>query len=94
MAYIGNKDGPRESEIVERLGAEYFGISESDLESDVAWYTDEEVRGEVKPVHRDEAGRCYLLFSGPGGTTQTFYLEEHGLRLTGKVEIHPSVARS
>lgn len=92
MAYIGNKDGPRESVIVEHLGHEYFGITPAQLAEEVACYRDEEMRGEVGPVQRDEDGRHYLLFSGPGGKQKKFYLEEHGYVLTGTIETQPTTA--
>ena len=94
MAFIGNKDGPRQSDIIERLGPDYFGITPTQLADDADFCRDEESRGEVMPVLCGDDGQYYLLFSGPGGTQQMFYLEEHGFTLTGKVKIQPSAARS
>ncbi len=87
MAYLGNKDGPRESEILDRLGPAYFGCSIEGLEEDINHHRYAESRGEVVPVHVDEAGRPYVEFSSPiPGRVQRFVLEEHGYHLRGKIE--------
>lgn len=87
MAYIGTKQGPRESEIVSRLGAAYFGISPAALERDIEDYQDSERRGEITPVRRDESGRYFIRFSAAGGGIQNFYLDEHGYALDGDVRV-------
>ena len=87
MAYVGNKDGPRESEIIDRLGAAYFGITQAALEDEIAWNRLSEGRREITPVRRDESGRYYIKFSAPDGGEQYFYLDEHGYTLEGEVRI-------
>lgn len=87
MAYVGNTHGPRKSEIVERLGPEYFGITGADLEAEIGLYEGDELRGEVDPVRKDKQGRYYLRFRAPGGGGQRFYLDEHGYSIPGKVKI-------
>lgn len=95
MAYVGNRRGPRESEIVRRLGAAYFGISEAALEDEIDnWYLPEEARGMITPVRRNKAGRYYIKFSAPGGGHQDFYLDEHGYSLEGDVRIWDEDAQS
>ncbi len=76
MSYIGNRNGPRELEILNKLGPNYFGCSAEDLESDISHHQYAESRGEVVPVHIDEKGRPYIKFSSPKpGETQRFILE-------------------
>lgn len=87
MAFVGNRQGPRESDIVRRLGASYFGITEEALESEIADYKFSEQRGWITPVRQDPDGRYYILFSAPHGKEQLFYLDENGLALQGEVRI-------
>lgn len=84
MAFLGNLQGPRESEIVEKLGLEYFGIDWERIENDIEWYS--ERRGEVVPVHVDEEGKTYIIFSSPDKKGQRFYLKEAGYQLTGPIK--------
>lgn len=83
MAYVGNTHGPRKSEIVDRLGPEYFGITGADLEAEIGLYDGDEQRGVVDPVRKDKQGRYYLVFRAPGGGSQKFYLDEHGYSIPG-----------
>ena len=86
MAYLGNRNGPRESEIVDRLGPSYFGCSPVGLEEDISHHIYAESRGKVVPVHIDEKGRPYIEFSSPRpGKVNWFILEEHGYQLKGKI---------
>lgn len=62
MAFLGNLHGPRKSEIVEKLGPEYFGIDWKRIENDIEWYKDSERRGEIVPVHVDKEGKPYIVF--------------------------------
>lgn len=89
MAYVGNRNGPRESEIVARLGATYFGISPEELDAEIQLYRDDEEDDEVTPVRRDDDGRYYILFKAPEGGQQWFFLDEHGYTLEGDVRIWP-----
>lgn len=84
MGFVGNKNGPRKSEIVAKLGNHYFGISKTALAEEIEIYLEEERSGEVDPIHVDKNNRPYLNFIGPGKRTQKFYLEEHGYNLHGK----------
>lgn len=45
--YVGNKSGPRKSEIVVHLGAEYFGISKSQLDEEIEISLEEERNGKL-----------------------------------------------
>jgi hypothetical protein len=73
VAYLGNLNGPRESEIQDRLGASYFGCSPAALEEDIAHHVYAESRDEVVAVHVDHQGHAYVEFSSPtGGTPQRF----------------------
>ncbi|MDP9178260.1 MAG: hypothetical protein M3O61_11325 [Gemmatimonadota bacterium] len=84
MAYVGNTEsGVRESWIVNRLGASYFGISQQALESQIEDYEYGESRNEITPVRQDEDGRYYIVYSAPGGGRQNFYLDTAGYELKG-----------
>jgi len=86
MAYFGNKDSPRESGILERMGPSFFGCSAAVLEEDVSFARWSEQRADVLPVHVDANGRPCVVFSSPvAGRTQTFYLEDHAIVLAGEV---------
>lgn len=87
MAYLGNKNGPRESDILNRLGPNYFGCSPAGLEEDISYHVYAESRGEVVPVHIDEEGRPYIEFSSSDKSKpQRFYLEENGYILRGDIK--------
>lgn len=87
MAHFGSKDGPRESDVLEKMGAQFFGCSALELEEDVSYAQLSEQRGEVLPVHVDAAGRPYVIFSSPvPAQPQTFYLEDHGFVLVGEIK--------
>jgi hypothetical protein len=73
VAFLGNANGPRESEVVDELGHEYFGITPQALEDDISDYAHSERRGHVVPVHVDEEGRPFVLFTRPNGPNR-FYL--------------------
>ena len=81
MGFIGAVGGPKKSEIVRSLGASFFGLSEAAWQAEISIYHDEEFRGEVDAVHKDPTGRYFVLFYGPEGDCQRFYLEEHGYTL-------------
>jgi hypothetical protein len=86
MGYVGNINGPRKSEIVRKLGASYFGISDEELDKEIQIYLDEEYSGEIDPIQLDENKKPYLLFYGPEKIIQKFYLDSAGYKLTGKVK--------
>ena len=86
MAFLGNKNGPRESEIVENLGPEYFGINWERLENEIEWYKEGERRNEVASVHIDEEGEPYVIFSSPDKKNRHFYLNRYGYQLTGLIQ--------
>jgi hypothetical protein len=86
MAYLGNRDGPRESDILDRMGFSFFGCSPIGLEEDISYHRFAEARGEVVPVHVDQTGRAYVVFSSPQpGKTTRYVLEEHGYSLMGNI---------
>lgn len=87
MGFVGSRTGPRKSEIVAKLGAEYFGISKAALEAEIEIYRDEEFRGVVDPIYEDDSGRRYLIFRAPKGSTQHFYLNENGYHIEGDLLI-------
>jgi hypothetical protein len=87
MAYLGNKDGPRESDILNHLGPGYFGCSPAQLEEDISYHLYAESRNEVVPVHIDEDGRPYIEFSSPDPERINRYvLEEHDYLLKGEIK--------
>lgn len=86
MACLGNSKGPRESEIVDRLGYNYFGISPAQLEYDIEMWQESERLNEVRPVHVDENGKPYILLSKANSDPARFYLEEYGYFLEGGIK--------
>jgi len=86
MSFVGNKDGPRKSEIVQKPGPDYFGISMEELETDIQLYRDDEYNGLAEPVYVDKDGRHFLAFYSPNGGTRRFYLEENGYHLEGQID--------
>lgn len=85
MSYLGNKNGPRESEMIERLGPDYFGITLEALENEILHSRVAESREEVVPVRIDENGQPFVLFSSPDKKGQRFYLLREGYVLQGMV---------
>lgn len=89
MAYLGNKTGPRESDILNRLGPGYFGCSPAELEEDISYHLYAESRNEIVAVHVDEVGRPYVEFSAPKASKiHRYILEEHGHMLRGKIKTY------
>lgn len=89
MAFVGNRNGPAQSEILSKLGAEYFGCSTEALEEDISFHVSSESLGEVVPVNVDESGQPYLIFRSPvPDELQRFYLEIGGYRLRGDIETY------
>ena len=86
MGFIGNRKGPRMSEIILKLGPDYFGTSMEKLEQDIELNWEEEYHGLVDPVYVDKDGRRFLKFHAPNGGTQRFYLEENGYHLEGSID--------
>jgi hypothetical protein len=87
MAFVGNLKGPRESFILDCLGPNYFGCSVSGLEEDIAFHVDAERRSEVVPVHVDETGKPFIVFSSSDSQKpQRYYLEENGSSLEGEIK--------
>lgn len=84
MGYVGNRNGPCKSVIVDNLGLDYFGITAEQLETEIEIYKDEEWHGDIDLVYVDKDRRPYLLFNAPGNKTQKFYLDEYGYKLKGK----------
>jgi len=95
MAFVGNRTGPRKSEILSRLGPEYFGITGDELEYEIEQCRQDERDGVVDCVFVDSNSRRYLEFYAPGGAIQIFYLDEHGYALEGDVlEEYKAVSES
>jgi len=86
MSFVGNRKGPRKSEIAQKLGPDYFGISMEKFEAEIQLYRDDEYNGIVDPVYVDKDGRRFLEFYAPNDGTQRFYLEENGYYLEGKID--------
>lgn len=76
MAFLGCLTGPRESEIVARLGHRYFGIAPAELDDDIRTYEDSARRGEIQPVYLDRLGSPYLILSRPDSRNARFYFFE------------------
>lgn len=86
MSFLGNLNGPKESEIIEKLGPDYFGITWEQLENEISHNRYAESRKEVVPVRIDDAGELYILFSSLDKRGQRFYLNREGYQLHGKVD--------
>ena len=86
MSFVGNRRGPRKSEIVQKLGPDYFGISMEELEVEIQLYRGDEFNGLVDPVYVDKDGRHFIKFNAPNGSIQRFYLEENGYYLEGSID--------
>jgi hypothetical protein len=87
MAYLGNENGPRESDILNRMGFSYFGCSPAELEEDISYHYYAESRNEIVPVHIDENGHPYVEFSSlQAGKIYRYILEEHGYKLRGEIK--------
>lgn len=86
MSFAGNRKGPRKSEIVQKPGPDYFGISMEELEAEIQLYRDDELNGLVGPVYVDKEGRHFIKFNVPNGGVQRFYLEENGYYLEGSIK--------
>lgn len=85
MSFVGNRKGPRKSEIVQKLGPDYFGISTEGLEAEIQLYRDDEFNGLVDSVYVDKEGHHFIKFNAPNVRTQRFYLEENGYHLEGSI---------
>lgn len=86
MSYLGNLQGPRESQTINRLGANYFGCTQEGLESDISFHEESERRNEVVLVHIDKDGNAYVIFSSSDpDNPHHFYLEENGYSLFGEI---------
>lgn len=85
MAYIGNINGPRESQLFNRLGADFFGITQEALEREIGYQESAEARGEVVPVRIDKAtNKAYIILSSKDPKKpHHFYLEDNGYTLEG-----------
>jgi phosphoglucomutase len=86
MSFVGSSKGPKKSDIVRKLGPNYFGISMEELEAEIQLYQDDEFNGLVDPVHVDKEGRHFIIFNAPNGGVQRFYLEENGYYVEGKID--------
>ena len=86
MSFVGNRKGPRKSEIVQKLGADYFGISMEQLETEIQLYRDDEYNDIVDSVYVDKEGRYFIKFNAPDAGVKRFYLEENGYHLEGDVD--------
>jgi len=90
MAFVGNKNGPRKSEIVSALGPQHLGISDEQLLRDIGDHEDDERRGVADAVFVNRQGRHFVKFNAPGGRTQRFYPERHGCVLAGEIKQIPA----
>ena len=87
MSFVGNRRGPRKSDIVQKLGPDYFGITAEQLEAEIQLYRDDEFNGLVDTVYVDKEGRHFLKFNAPNtDLPQRFYLEENGYYLEGDID--------
>lgn len=87
MAYLGNINGPRESEILDKLGHSFFRCSPGELEEDISYHRFAESRSEIAPVHIDFNGSPYIEFSIKElKAPSKFILEEHGYSLKGYIK--------
>lgn len=85
MAYLGNKNGPKKSDLFSHCEAAYFGISDIELAEAVDQYVTDEAAGEVVPVHRDAAGNFYITVNAPGDKTQRLIIPAEAF--TGLIQV-------
>lgn len=84
MVCLGHRKGPRTSEIIGKLGCTYFGITPQELASEIEWQEYfENTFDTIGPVHMDESGRVFVIFSSPDKKGQRYYLDEDELRKLG-----------
>jgi hypothetical protein len=82
MAFLAHRSGPRESELLDRLGHGLFGCAPAKLEEDISSHRYAESRGEVVPVHIDAEDKPYIEFSfRQPPSSRPFYLLDHGFAL-------------
>ena len=86
-------NGPRKSEILLRLGREYFGITEEEFQQDVQDNTDEEwnpynPEPTIDPVWLDVKKGTYLKFYGKNSAIKRLYLDELEIKLQGEVLVY------
>ncbi|MFA7419575.1 MAG: hypothetical protein WCZ90_07800 [Melioribacteraceae bacterium] len=86
MGFVGNRKGPRKSEIVSKLGATYFGISGLELAKEIELYIEEERAGEIDPVRIDENGKIFLLFYNSNHELQRYYLDSNAFKSCKKIK--------
>ena len=85
MSFVCNMKGPRKSEIVQKPGSDYFGISIEELEIEIQLYRDDRFNDLVDPVYGDKNGRDFMKFNAPEGNVCSFYFEENGYYLRDRV---------
>lgn len=85
MGFVGNTEGPRKSEIVQKLGPDYFDISIEELNVEIQLYRDDEFNGLVDPVYVDQDGHHLIKFNAPNGNVQKFFIEENGYYFEGNI---------
>jgi hypothetical protein len=90
MSFIGNRKGPRKSEIVQKLGPDNFGISMEELMAEVQLHQDDGFNELVDPVYVDKEGCHFIKFNAPHGGIQKFYLEENVYYLEGSIDEIPA----
>lgn len=74
MAFLAHSSGQRESELLDRLGYEFFGCNPAELEDVVSSHH----RGEVAPVHVNAESRLYIEFSfRQPPSPRPFYLQDN-----------------
>ena len=85
MAFLGKVGGPCLSEIIDRLGPEYFGISATALEEDFCNELLSEAvnRESVKPVYKDKEGQLCYIFTAPGNKKQLYHLTPEEIKKLG-----------
>jgi hypothetical protein len=89
MAYLGNLNGPRESEIFNRLGHLYFGCSAAALETEISDSEFGEAHSVIVPVHVDHGGKPYIELSRPDRhVPERYYLDDAGYLLSGDIETY------
>lgn len=67
MAFLGNRTGPRLSQVLQTLGPSALGLSPDQWEEAVEAALRNEADGLVDPVHVDEGGRLYIEFLADRG---------------------------
>ncbi len=90
MGFVGNKYGPKKSDILLKLGNEFFGLSDEEFKQEIEDNINEEWNKNnpdliIDPVWLDENNEPYLKFYSNKIRIEKLYLYELGYALKGRI---------